>query len=159
MQSLQDSNSVASNMARGFNSASNAAMQQQAQIMQIYQQSNVNNIMTSSSNQSMKQQKPNFQNNQNNSRKIIPQINQVISHHKRANQHQISRDRDSKQLMVESFGNNYQTYNQTYGSSNHITVMMGQKQNSTDSNRMARIQSNKDNSKDHSSMYNHTAGP
>lgn len=74
--------------------------------MQIYQQSNVNNIISNSSTQSVKQ-KSNFQSTNNNSRKIIPQINQVISHHKRANQHQISRDRDSKQLMVESFGNNY----------------------------------------------------
>lgn len=126
--------------------------------MQIYQQSNVNNIISNSSTQSVKQ-KSNYQTT-NNSRKIIPQINQVISHHKRANQHQISRDRDSKQLMVESFGNNYQTYNQTYGSNNQITVMMNSKQNnSTDSTRMTRIQQNKDGGKDHSTMYNHTAGP
>lgn len=94
--------------------------------MQIYQHQGVGNIMGTAN---LKQSSQSFNNstsgNQANSRKIIPQINQVVSHHKRTNQHQISRDRESKQLVVESFPQkNYQTYNTSMANSNQIKIML-----------------------------------
>jgi hypothetical protein len=85
--------------------------------MQIYQHQGVNNIMGSQ--KQAQSYNASQSGNQANSRKMIPQMNQVISHHKRTNQHQISRDKESKQLVVENFPhNNYQTYNQSMSSTN-----------------------------------------
>jgi hypothetical protein len=74
MNSLPDSSQVGANMQRGFNSASNAAMQQQAQIMQIYQhQQHAHNIVSAQSTGTMKQGK--YSTGQgSNSRKVIPQV-------------------------------------------------------------------------------------
>ena len=150
-------------MQRGFNSASNAAIQQQAQIVQIYQQQNTVNMNNNGTN-SMNKIK--YQGNQtNNSRKVIPMlqqqqqqvVNQVVSHHKRTKQHiqQVSRDRDSnallqssqsKQLIVDSYPNsNYQTFNQNYSSSgnnqNHLQGVPLRKGNLADTSRANRLAS------------------
>jgi hypothetical protein len=66
-----DTHQLGPNMRSGFNSASNAAIQQQAQIVQIYQQQHQTN-MAGNSTASMAKMKYHT----NNSRKVIPMLQQ-----------------------------------------------------------------------------------
>ena len=155
MHSLQDSSQVGANMQRGFNSASNAAMQQQAQIMQIYQQQSAGHAQSTHSTGSMGKQK--YSSNQShNSRKVIPQLGQVMGSHKRAQQNlQHSRDRHNnslmsgsyqKQMAAESYqANNYQTYSQNYhttgGASSQLQLVASKKTSLADTSRVNRLPS------------------